>query len=258
MSQSTDDGSLSLSLYLHHNRNIEALIPRINFHDLTELDLGISKIADKNIRIMAQKCRSLEKLTLTVCAVTDETLSIFAQNCPNLKEVGLAHCGTYITDEGLLALGEHCHSLVSVSVWGCRHITDKGIIFLTQNCPRLEIITFCGCPAITDESLRAIKDNCAAIKRVPYYWDSTQITPAGHKLASSIHNYCQAQRSCNDRDGADSGSAAAKSASCCGTKTDKKVAGSCCETKSDKKAGASSCDDRDGEYYPEDGEQPTE
>jgi hypothetical protein len=201
MSQSTADGSLSLSLYLHHNRNTQALIPRINFHDLTELDLSVSRIADKHIRIMAQKCRSLEKLMLILCDVKDETLSIFAQNCPNLKEVSLAHCGTYITDEGLLALGEHCHSLVSVSVWGCRHITDKAIIFLTQNCPRLETITFCDCPAITDKSLRAIKDNCAAIKQVPFYWSSTQITLAGHKLASSIHNYCEAHRSCDDRDG---------------------------------------------------------
>lgn len=110
-----------------------------------------------------------------------------------LTDVDLSHCAL-LTDEALVALGQHCPSLVALKLASCAMISDNGLIRLVENspaqqppsgdssigdqqrlasdvsassgdhepprCTNLRILDISGCYQITNDGLAAIARRC--------------------------------------------------------------------------------------------------
>merc|ERR1719261_976713 len=71
--------------------------------------------------------------------------------CRRLRNLDIAQCN--VTDKGLGALAQHCHSLDRLCVDGCARVGEVGLVKLLAGCPLLSLdrITGVPCELVTDD-----------------------------------------------------------------------------------------------------------
>lgn len=129
------------NLYLKNNLGISFdVLQRLSIgcSGLRYLDIsGCYKNVNDDAIICLSACHSLEDLNISyVDKVTDKSIESLAISCP-LKRFIMRGC-MEITDQALLALANHCHTLTELDVSGCEDVTDRGIQEFIQHRDRLD------------------------------------------------------------------------------------------------------------------------
>jgi EIN3-binding F-box protein len=84
-----------------------------------------------------------------------------------LKVVGgSAHGGKGVTDAGLIAIGNCCAALRSLTLWDCDGITDVGLAAIGNGCRLLEKLDLMKCPGVGDRGLQAVAKGCPLLSAV--------------------------------------------------------------------------------------------
>jgi len=78
-------------------------------------------------------------------------------NCSSITDLNISH--SRITDEGLLALVQNCHALISLSLTNNHILTDQGIARAAAHFSDLQSLNFSGC-ALTDYALDEMALHC--------------------------------------------------------------------------------------------------
>ena len=84
-----------------------------------------------------------------------------------LKVVGgSARGGKGVTDAGLIAIGNCCGALRSLTLWDCDGITDVGLAAIGNGCRLLEKLDLMKCPGVGDRGLQAVAKGCPLLSTV--------------------------------------------------------------------------------------------
>lgn len=84
-----------------------------------------------------------------------------------LKVVGgSARGGKGVTDAGLIAIGNCCAALRSLTLWDCDGITDVGLAAIGNGCRLLEKIDLMKCPGVGDRGLQVVAKGCPLLSTV--------------------------------------------------------------------------------------------
>ncbi|KAG0619574.1 hypothetical protein M758_4G149000 [Ceratodon purpureus] len=85
----------------------------------------------------------------------------------SLKIVGgSARGGKGVTDAGLIAIGNCCAALRSLTLWDCDGITDVGLAAIGNGCRLLEKLDLMKCPGVGDRGLEAVAKGCPLLSAV--------------------------------------------------------------------------------------------
>jgi hypothetical protein len=118
--------------------------------------------------VTVSKIWSLTSLSVSDCeGVTDTGFRSIAEASPNLNRVHIESDESLwddLTDATLVALGEHCHRLRSVSI-DALNITGTGLMHLAKGCPLLEELRLKGCPDSGD-GVVAVARSCPFLRVV--------------------------------------------------------------------------------------------
>lgn len=111
---------------------------------LCELRLdGCANVSLEGIRAVTQACTELGLLGLDRCPlVGNECIAAIAAHTA-VTTLSLADCEG-ITDECMLALGTHLHTLEDVDLSHNASVTDESVMFLLERCPHLTNINLRG------------------------------------------------------------------------------------------------------------------
>jgi hypothetical protein len=78
---------------------------------------------------------------------------------PRLSSLSLTAC-LRISDEGLIALAQHCKFMHSLTLNGCVAITDEGVCAIAKGLSQtLSLLHLDGCAAISDKSIVAVSQH---------------------------------------------------------------------------------------------------
>ncbi|KAJ4792616.1 F-box family protein-like [Rhynchospora pubera] len=107
---------------------------------LTSISLwGMAGITDSGVINLIQKAKNME---IKAVAIT-----VLVQNQYWFQKLTLCNLnigGTFITDESLYAIANHCPNLKTIILWSCRQVTESGLIALVNKCRKLESINVGG------------------------------------------------------------------------------------------------------------------
>ncbi|XP_024391687.1 EIN3-binding F-box protein 1 isoform X2 [Physcomitrium patens] len=79
---------------------------------------------------------------------------------------GPARVGKGVTDSGLIAIGNCCAALRSLTLWGCDNITDFGLAAIGSGCRLLQKLDIMKCPMVGDRGLQEIARGCPLLSTV--------------------------------------------------------------------------------------------
>jgi EIN3-binding F-box protein len=79
---------------------------------------------------------------------------------------GSARFGKGVTDSGLIAIGNCCAALRSLTLWDCENITDVGLAAIGKGCRLLEKLDIMKCPRVGDQGLEAVAKGCPLLSMV--------------------------------------------------------------------------------------------
>jgi hypothetical protein len=170
-------------------------------YDLKKLTVRDGALNDEALIAVAAGCRALHWLRMyDVADVTDAGLVAIAHNgalttlfvdgcnnitdaglqtatayCPLLQCVSLAGC-TQLTNDTLIALGQHCHHLRTLNI-SYTDVTDGGLEATAAGCPLLEELSMATCASLTDVALFALGQHCHNLRKL--HTDETDVTHAG-------------------------------------------------------------------------------
>ena len=109
------------------------------------------------------ECKKLEELDIEeYLKITDNEIRILAQSSPNMM-VFKAKNSTFISDQSLLILSQHCKDLdyIDVSRDNFKYrISDVGMLALGQRSAALRVLNVHGCDNITDVGLAWLAEGC--------------------------------------------------------------------------------------------------
>ncbi|KAJ4816439.1 F-box family protein-like [Rhynchospora pubera] len=117
--------------------------------NLKELNISRScwgcRITDEGLfKISSAKC--IGKLTSIslwgMAGITDSGVINLVSKAYSLQHLNIG--GTFITDESLYAIANHCPNLKTIILWSCRQVTESGLIALVNKCRKLESINVGG------------------------------------------------------------------------------------------------------------------
>lgn len=79
---------------------------------------------------------------------------------------GAARGGKGVTDSGLIAIGNCCAALRSLTLWDCENVTDVGLAAIGKGCRLLEKLDLMKCPGVGDRGLEAVAKGCPLLSVV--------------------------------------------------------------------------------------------
>jgi hypothetical protein len=108
-----------------------------------------------------ERVRVAREIDLSPCRkMTDQAL--FAASKMDLLRIALPN-SPFITDEGVIAVGTGCPSLVQFIANGCPLVTQRGVEKILENCPRLKFLSVDGIEGIESLNPKITSTQLAAI-----------------------------------------------------------------------------------------------
>lgn len=120
--------------------------------NLKHIYLNSVNMSSKAAKEIAKNCTKLQ--TLSLCfnkCVDDDCIATVARYARNLKVLKCIRCS--ITDQGLTAIGEHCHNLQKLDVSFCNKISNEGVNFVSNKCDKLHFLGLFSCENVETDFL---------------------------------------------------------------------------------------------------------
>ena len=159
-----------------------------NCRSLTKLDLtGCQHVTGSGFSSL--NCPALVRISLHDCNISDEAMTDLAAGCRSLAciNISASTVDSWVTDNTLCSLGQHCSNLVEIYLNGCDQITNEGLAALAKGCGKITCIDLNGCVNITDVGVAQLADNCRDLADI-YLTDCPKITDVAMKaLAACVH-----------------------------------------------------------------------
>ena len=134
-------------------------------------DLIVSEcrnISDAGIIAVAENWRRLKcfHCTYMVASIlTDVALIAMGNNCCELSSVSLERC-PLITSVGLSALARGCSKLTDLTLINCPQITDEGVFDVANYCKQLTCFSTSESTALTDAAVMSLAEGCPKLQSV--------------------------------------------------------------------------------------------
>ena len=127
---------------------------------LRELDVlryGRLLFSDVSLTIIARNCRNLPKLTC-LAEVSDVGLVALAQGCKQLEYLKISYWDRALefTHEGVMAVARCCNLLKALELPPSSTVEDPALVALGQYCPQLRSLSAPGWDRITDAAVAAL------------------------------------------------------------------------------------------------------
>eukprot|EP00698_Gefionella_okellyi_P007317 TRINITY_DN1782_c0_g1_i1.p1 TRINITY_DN1782_c0_g1~~TRINITY_DN1782_c0_g1_i1.p1 ORF type:complete len:536 (+),score=124.28 TRINITY_DN1782_c0_g1_i1:112-1719(+) len=125
-----------------------------NLREFTLRNYDLNNCTDAGVRRLATTCSQLRALRLGISAtfVRNDALVALSQHCKNLQTLQVRAAG--ITDTALISLAQNCRQLTELDIGDCYRITDEAMPALAYTCTRLRIVDL-SFTSITDCGLYA-------------------------------------------------------------------------------------------------------
>lgn len=144
-------------------------------------------ISDDAIKKLCLNCKNIEILNFKQCLkLTDLTCIYISKYLHNLKSVNFDSCN--ISDNGIKALCENCHSLESIDISHCRNISSEGVSILAKNCSKLKYFVSKYLTVIIDSSFKQLVQNCSNLQHVSLQNCHNLTDDSLTALANNCHN----------------------------------------------------------------------
>jgi Leucine Rich Repeat. len=124
---------------------------------LTDLDLSLSAVTDKEISVLGTSCRDIKVLNLKGCVrVSDYGVLGLSKGLCNLTNFTISRNDmvTSITDVSLLAISEDCQCLKIIDLSGCQMLTDISLCWLAKGCKYLQQLNLTNCSKVTNAGIQ--------------------------------------------------------------------------------------------------------
>lgn len=117
---------------------------------------------------MGELSRSLEGRKATDVQLAFMALGTLA--CGGLGKLtikgGAASNGEGVSNDGLLAIGNCCAALRSLTLWDCLKVGDEGLAAIGNGCRLLETLDLLKCPKIGNAGIKAISRGCPLLSTI--------------------------------------------------------------------------------------------
>jgi hypothetical protein len=125
---------------------------------------GCPLITDYGVHaLVARQGARLLAIRLDECTqLSDETVLAIGQHCWQLQSV---HCPPKLSDAAVVALAQGCSELTNVNITHAM-VTDTGIAALARHCPGLKYVCLAFCPHITAEGARMLIEHCPNLLKI--------------------------------------------------------------------------------------------
>jgi hypothetical protein len=145
---------------------------------------GCVNIGDNTLLALAKYATSLKALAANGCKlITDEGVITLVKNLNYIVSLSLAEVS--ITDLGLKAIIDSCHSLQALTVSFCPYISDLGVTYVSK-CAPLTNFEAGFCTQLSNLSFREVLRGCEMLKLVNF--SSTEIDD---ELLDDVWMYCK-------------------------------------------------------------------
>lgn len=137
---------------------------RITENSESESEADHAPLTDTGLSSLAMAYNTLEKLSLIWCSdLTHAGLTTIAKNCRFLKSLDLQ--GSYIGNQGIIAIGQCCKQLEHLNLRFCEGLNDLGMVDFAQLCGKsLKSLGMAACQWITDRTLNAVASHCPSLE----------------------------------------------------------------------------------------------
>jgi hypothetical protein len=143
--------------------NLAASCPRLS--DLIVKCKGEIRIDDGVILNLVKNCPHL--LVLEIYGITDviggPAVRAIADYLPNIVSFGICLYDYFpidLSDQDLIYLGEKCHFLANLWIYGCAKVTDAAVVKFITGRSLLKELDLFDFPLLTDKAVVAIANSC--------------------------------------------------------------------------------------------------
>jgi hypothetical protein len=118
-------------------------------------------LTGRGVAWLAARCRQLVRLEVAGSGVTDDALMAVGQHCSALQTLNLKACMGW-TDRGLRALLAECRALTKLS-FAYTSLDDDAMLVIAERCPKLRVLIVDECGAVSDAGVRAVAARCPGL-----------------------------------------------------------------------------------------------
>jgi hypothetical protein len=138
----------------------------INCKNLKSINLDFCNLRkDSSVIEIFKNCLKLENVSLSHnIEINDKHLIAISINCSSLKKLDVSFCSGNITDNGVIAISEHCVQLQTLIFTHNKNISDASLNAISKTLLSLETLKLCGCVNIKDTGTIAIAEKCLKLK----------------------------------------------------------------------------------------------
>ncbi|XP_002736348.1 F-box/LRR-repeat protein 17-like [Saccoglossus kowalevskii] len=150
-------------------------------NNLTNLDISaLSNVNTKTIKFVVQQCKQLTTLNMCLTKqVDDECINSIVKSAKKLRELFLVSCS--VTDEALISIGKHSHSITHVDVGWCHGITDRGVREISSTCTQLKYLGLTRCDQVQHSTVENLVKQSPHIHYSTFLLDSKRLLDEAKK-----------------------------------------------------------------------------